>query len=75
MTAERVNKDGQLIIVSISRTENKNRKRPDAKNRHNYNGTIENENDRLGLINNKNLEWLAWNWRLVNDQRKFTTRR
>lgn len=75
MTAERVNKDGQLIVVSISRTENKNRKRPDAEKRHINNGTIKKENDRLGLINNKNLEWLSWNWRLVNDQRKFTTRR
>ena len=35
----------------------------------------ESENDKLKLINPKDLEWLAWNWRIWNNQNMFKSRR
>lgn len=33
------------------------------------------DHDKLQLINKKDLEWLAWNWRLVYNQTLFKTKR
>ena len=50
------------------------RQRPNGSNRHQDGSDLDDDRDKLGLVNQKDLEWLAWNWRLMNDQKKFGSR-
>ena len=74
MTAERLS-EGQVQVFKIMRTENKNRLRPNAEVRHMDGDSVDKLNDKLGLFNPKDLEWLAWNWRSWNNLKMFKSRR
>ena len=65
MTAECFSSDGTLSIFKIKRTDLNKRQRPNAEKRfQSYQGVTAHE-DKLKLINWKDLEWLAWNWRIM----------
>lgn len=59
-------KNEKKTSIEIQRTENNTRQRPNAGQRYVTNGANEDDNsqNKLKLINSKDLEWLAWNWRL-----------
>ena len=59
------------------RTGNKNRQRTNAQSRHKNLKETEKykEIDKLKLINPKDLEWLAWNYRGWSNIQKFSNRR
>ena len=56
---------GNLIKIQIKRTEKNIRKRPNAESRFQGSQEASGQLDALNLVNLKDLEWLAWNWRLV----------
>ena len=62
-------------MFKILRTENKNRQRPDPESRFVDQESVDMHMDQLKLLNPKDLEWLAWNWRAWNNQRIFSLRR
>ena len=67
--------DGADRIFKIKRTDNKNRGRPNASERFiSYNASND-KFDKLGLINSKDLEWIAWNWRAWNNTTWFNSRK
>ena len=59
--------------IKVRRTENNKRSRPNPEER---SGFCKNDfvNDEFNLLNNKDLEWLAWNWRLLHNQNMFQNR-
>lgn len=60
----------------IKRTSSNTRARPDAGKRHENNLKIATGNDNnMNLVIEKDLEWLAWNWRGHKNQKKFKSRR
>ena len=66
MVAEKEN-DGIKTEYKIMRTVNNNRQRLDAEKRHEE---IDGPNifqDKFGILNAKDLEWLGWNWRSWNN--------
>ena len=67
--------NGQKTVLKIRRTENRNRQRPNAEERHGDEDFVSRLGYKLGLINPKDLEWLAWNWRSWNNQKMFKSRR
>ena len=73
MVAEK-NLKGAMRVLKIMRTENKNRKRPNATSRHADADQSSQQIDALQLINPKDLEWLAWNWRGWNNLQTFNSR-
>ena len=56
-----------MRVISLVRTEANLRQRPNSENRHQDGSELDHDIDRLGLLNKKHLEWLSWNWRLMND--------
>ena len=75
MTAKSTQKNGAVEEHNILRTENKNRKRAKGSKRHKDYAQDLDTSDVLKLLNNKDLEWLAWNWRGWNNQKMFGSRR
>ena len=75
MKAEATKKSGQIIVHNIMRTQNNNRLRPDGSERYRYVDEQSESNDKLNLINKKDLEWLAWNWRAWNNMTKYKDRK
>ena len=73
MTAEKKG-NGVSRVFGLVRTQDNVRERPNGQNRHQDGSDLDEDRDKLGLINQKDLEWLAWNWRLMNDQKKFGSR-
>ena len=67
MVAE-ITKDGITLVFKIMRTQNKNRQRPDAELRHQELEEGHLNENQLGLLNPKDLEWLGWNWRGWNNE-------
>ena len=69
-------KIGQMVEETpIRRTENNKRERPDPETRHQENSIVADKEDKLKLLNPKDLEWLAWNWRAWLNQKSYTSRR
>ena len=71
-------KNIEMKVFKIRRTDNNKRVRPNAERRHlgSLNGLGDSSQDnRLNLINMKDLEWLAWNWRLKHYEEVFTSRK
>lgn len=57
--------------ILIERTDNKNRERPDAQNRHGGNfGAYSN----LGLYDLRDFEYMAWNYRAYKNGLKFKSK-
>ena len=51
------------------------RNRPNAEKRQKTTIVNQDTSDKLGIINyNKDLEWLAWNWRMMNNENEFNNR-
>ena len=59
--------NGIKTEFKIIRTVNNNRKRPDAEKRHEDKNPSNKFLDKFGILNSKDLEWLAWNWRSWNN--------
>ena len=74
MIAEVKNDDGTIKQIPVRRTEKNKRERPNANLRQST-GIEKRYDDKLKLLNSKDLEWLAWNWRLVYNQKMFTTKK
>ena len=53
--------------IPIKRTLDNKRQRTDSEKRHQENSVSKIRSNNLGLFNNKDLEWLAWNWRSWNN--------
>ena len=66
---------GNLIKIQIKRTEKNTRQRPNAEKRFQGSEEVSSEADRLNLLNLKDLEWLAWNWRLEKQADMFGSRK
>ena len=64
MVGEKKNMDGSFTVIQICRTNNNARKRPNPEKRYGFQTRSEMD-DKLGLLASKDLEWLAWNWRLM----------
>ena len=60
-------KDGVKTEFKVMRTINNNRQRPDAEKRHEDHDDQNRFLDKFRMINSKDLEWLAWNWRSWNN--------
>lgn len=58
----------------IQRTDNKNRERPDAHQRHST-STLGQSNSNLNLVDFRDIEWLAWNYRTHKSQTKFESKK
>ena len=57
------------------RTKKNERERPDGDERHNSTKAIRWEGDDLKLLNPKEFEWLAWNYRAFINTIRFKSRR
>ena len=75
MILESLGEDQEKTIIPIRRTETNTRKRPSGDTRYYSINDLNPETDRLNLLNAKDLEWLAWNWRLNMQQEIFGTRK
>ena len=60
-------KDGVKTELKIIRTINNKRQRPNAEKRHEDQDDQNSFQDKFGMINSKDLEWLAWNCRSWNN--------
>ena len=56
--------------TAIERTDNKNRERPDAHQRHGDDTDME-SNSNLELVDTRDFEWMAWNYRLKKMEDQF----
>ena len=74
LTIRKKQSDGTVKKWKIQRTKYNNRRRPDADARHHYDGVGQKIEDKFGLFNNKDLEWLAWNWRIHYNMDLFETK-
>ena len=59
--------NGIRTEFKIMRTVNNNRQRPDAEKRHEEIDCQNKFEDKFGILNAKDLEWLGWNWRSWNN--------
>ena len=59
--------NGIKTEFKIMRTVNNNRQRPDAEKRHEDQDASNKFLDKFGILNSKDLEWLACNWRSWNN--------
>ena len=75
MVIEKETREGIVEQTTIRRTDDNKRSRPDAEKRQELSHSNDLNHDKLNLINNKDLEWLAWNWRAWINQKKFKSRR
>lgn len=75
MIIEKRLKDGTIEKVQIERANQNIRERPDGKNRHAEIAEKHKNFDSLRLLNSKDLEWLAWNWRAYKNDMKFKSRK
>jgi len=66
-------KEGREIEIPIERTDNKNRERPDAHHRHGTKLLNEADSD-LGLVDLRDFEWMAWNYRTYKSSNKFKSK-
>ena len=66
---------GIITTFKIKRTEKNVRQRPNAEKRFQGSQEASGEADRLNLLNLKDLEWLAWNWRLEKQAEMFGSRK
>ena len=66
---------GNLTTFKINRTEKNVRQRPNAEKRFQGSQEASGDADRLNLLNLKDLEWLAWNWRLKKQAEMFASRK
>lgn len=60
--------------IPIERTDNKNRERPDANQRHSNNMNHKAKFN-LELVDYRDFEWLAWNYRTYKSQIKFRSKK
>ena len=68
--------NGTVTKVEIRRSDNNDRKRPNGEHRHSIMSTDDiSDLDKLKLLNSKDLEWLAWNWRIIYNQSMFSCKR
>ena len=65
MVAECKKDDGTYKHISIKRTMSNTRQRPNPEQRYQVNQGLSDLQDKLQLVNQKDLEWLAWNWRII----------
>ena len=56
-----ISKKGEEI--PIKRTDNNVRERPNADTRHTSNSVVANNENNLDLVDYRDFEWLAWNYR------------
>ena len=68
MIAECVTPEGISYGVKIVRTTNNERSRANPEKRFSDNKGVGEFEDILNLLNQKDLEWLAWNWRIMDKQ-------
>ena len=65
MRAELQTKDGEVEqSIPIKRSSKNTRVRPESSARFTGSEGVTSQADELKLLNFKDLEWLAWNWRL-----------
>ena len=64
----------QWEIVKIKRTDNKNRIRPDGSDRHQAFNSRSEITDKLSLIDDRDIEWLAWNYRSYKYSQMFDSK-
>lgn len=69
------NDDGYISNIRIKRTESNQKHRPQPNNRFQTNLTTQIDDNTLDLFNMKDLEWLAWNWRALINEKKFSSRK
>ena len=74
MVAWTKDEQNNFIKIQIKRTEKNVRNRPNAEKRFQGSQEAESQSDRLNLMNMKDLEWLAWNWRLKKQADMFDSR-
>jgi len=63
-------KKNLIIETRIKRTDNKHRQRADASKRHGIKGLNESKSN-LDLVDSRDFEWLAWNYRTYKLQAEF----
>ena len=61
--------------IPIERTDNKNRDRPDAQNRHSVKSTNDQSNSNINLVDERDFEWMAWNYRSYKSETKFISKK
>jgi len=61
-------------VIPIERTDNKNRERPDAHHRHGISSQNK-SNSNLTLVDKRDFEWLAWNYRTYKSETKFVSKK
>ena len=59
-------------MITIRRTDNKNRQRPDDADRHTPSGDI--INSELKLVDDRDFEWLAWNYKAFKFEQTFKSK-
>ena len=75
MAAEVKLEDGTTKLIKINRKKTNKRMRPNPEERFRELGNEVANLDVLNLINSKDLEWMAWNWRTMNFQLNFFSRK
>ena len=68
MEAECETPEGISYEVKIVRTTNNQRSRANPEKRFSDDKGVGGFEDRLNLVNQKDIEWLAWNWRIMDKQ-------
>ena len=66
MITECLTPEGISYEVKIERTTNNERSRANPEKRFSDDKGVGGFEDRLNLVNQKDIEWLAWNWRIMD---------
>ena len=69
------NDEGFIENVRIKRTDGNQKYRPQPNNRFHANVQTSINDNKLDLFNMKDLEWLAWNWRAMINEKKYASRK